>query len=407
MPQIEPTRHHLGWRLAVLPFRSKGLSAGPGIALGMAEEISAALARFGVPRLVATATFWDGIGPALDARSICRTHQLDYVIDGTIRTQGNDIAVEVSLLDVVLDFDIVWHGHFDGTLDDLFSLQHRIAFQTVRHVDPDMSHDNTEAMAPIRTEIAEAHQCVLTAIQGIFRLDRHTFVQARDYLLRAIDLDQEYAAAHAWLAYWSLIAAGYGWVENPRAVMELAGTAAARAIQLDPFDARAVAIAGHVRAYLFHDVPHALELVASAIELNPNLPIAWTMSSWSRIYNGEHVVAVRHAMMARSLSPRDPHIWLAEHSFATAQLFNRNLEEADALAAVVLERNPDHVSALNSRLAILGHLGHTNEASRCLEILRTFNPQVTVARIASRMPLRPADKGFYMEGLERAGVPRS
>jgi tetratricopeptide (TPR) repeat protein len=154
-------------------------------------------------------------------------------------------------------------------------------------------------------------------------------------------------------------------------------------------------------------VPHALELVAIAIELNPNLPIAWTMSSWSRIYNGEHVVAVRHAMMARSLSPRDPHIWLAEHSFATAQLFNRNLEEADALAAVVLERNPDHVSALNSRLAILGHLGHTNEASRCLEILRTFNPQVTVARIASRMPLRPADKGFYMEGLERAGVPRS
>src|ERR1700739_3988190 len=109
--RVESTRHHLGWRLAVLPFRSKGLSAGPGIALGMAEEISAALARFGVPRLAATATFWDGIGPALDARSICRTHQLDYVIDGTIRTQGNDIAVEVSLLDVVLDFDIVWHGH--------------------------------------------------------------------------------------------------------------------------------------------------------------------------------------------------------------------------------------------------------------------------------------------------------
>lgn len=407
MPQTEPTRHHLGWRLAVLPFRSRGLSAGPGIALGMAEEISAALARFGVPRLVATATFWDGIGPAPDARSICRTHQLDYVIDGTIQTEGNEISVEVSLLDVVLDFDVVWHGQFGGTLDNLFSLQHRIAFQTVRHVDPDMSHSNAEAIVPIRTEIAEAHQCVLTAIQGIFRLDRHTFVQARDYLLRAIDLDHEYAAAHAWLAYWSLIAAGYGWVENPRAVMELAGTAAARAIQLDPFDARAVAIAGHVRAYLFHDVPHALELVTRAIELNPNLPIAWTMSSWSRIYNGEHVVAVRHAMMARSLSPRDPHIWLAEHSFATAQLFNRNLEEADALAAVVLERNPDHVSALNSRLAILGHLGHTNEASHCLAILRTFNPQVTVAQIASRMPLKPADKGFYMEGLERAGVPRS
>jgi len=392
--------------LAVLPFRSKGLSAGPGIALGMAEEISAALARFGLPRLVATATFWDGVGPVTDARSICRTHQLDYIIDGTIQTHGNSIIVEVSLLDVVLDFDIVWRGRFDGTLDDLFSLQHRIAFQTVRHVDPDMSHGNAEAMAPIRTEIAEAHQCVLTAIQGIFRVDRPTLMQARDYLLRAIELDDEYAAAHAWLAYWSLIAAGYGWVENPSAVMELAGTAASRAIELDPFDARAVAIAGHVRAYLFHDVPHALELHARAIELNPNLPIAWTMSSWSRIYNGEHVVAVRHAMMAQSLSPRDPHIWLAEHAFATAQLFNRNLEEAEALNRVVLERNPDHISAIIVQLAILGHLGRTSDASHYLAMLRKFNPQITVARIVSRTVLRPADKGFYMEGLERAGVPR-
>ena len=407
IPRAESTRHHLLWRLAVLPFRSKGLSAGLGIALGMAEEISAALARFGLPRLVATATFWDGIGPVADARSICRTHQLDYIIDGTIETNGNNITVEVSLLDVVLDFDVVWHGHFDGALDDLFSLQHRIAFQTVHHVDPDMVHGNAEAMAPIRTDIAEAHQCVLTAIQGIFRLDRPTYIRARDYLLRAIDLDDEYAAAHAWLAYWSIIAAGQGWVENPRSVMELAGTAASRAIELDPFDARAVALAGHVRAYLFHDVPRALELLARAIELNPNLPIAWTMSSWSRIYNGEHVMAVRHAMMAQSLSPRDPHIWLAEHAFMTAQLFNRNLEEADALATVVMERNPDHVSALNIRLAILGHLGRRDEASHYLERLRKFDPQINVARIAARVPLKPADKGFYMEGLERAGVPRS
>lgn len=373
----------------------------------MAEEISAVLARFGLPRLVATATFWDGIGPVADARTICRTHQLDYIIDGTIHTHGNNITVEVSLLDVVLDFDVVWHGHFDGNLDDLFSLQHRIAFQTVLHVDPDMSHGNAEATVPIKTEIAAAHQCVLTAIQGIFRLDRDIFVRARDYLLRAIDLDDEYAAAYAWLAYWSIIAAGQGWVENPRAVMELAGTAASRATQLDPFDARAVAIAGHVRAYLFHDVQHALELLTRAIDLNPNLPIAWTMSSWSRIYNGEHVTAVRHAMMAQSLSPRDPHIWFAEHACGTAQLFNRNLEEAEALNAVVLERNPNHVSALNSRLAILGHLGRTEEASHYVAMLRRFDPQVTVARIASRMPLKPADKGFYMEGLERAGVPRS
>lgn len=397
--------HQLGWRLAVLPFRDLGMASGLGMALGMAEELSAALTRFCAPSLIATATFWDGSGPAADAMARCRTYQLDYIIDGTIEVIDDEIRVGITLLDVVLDFEAVWHGDFEGKLNDLFSLQHRIAFDTVRQVDPEAFHRETETAAPVRTKIAEAHHSLLTAIQDIFRLDQSTFMRARALLAKSIELDPGYAAAHGWMAYWSIMAVGQGWVTNPRDVMTLAGTSAERAIHLDPFNARAAAIAGHVKAYLFHDVPGALRLHARATELNPNLPIAWTMSSWSRIYNGEHTTAIRHAMMAQSLSPRDPHIWFVEHAMMTAQLFNRNLEEADMLAAVVLEQNPAHVSALNIRLAILGHLGREDEARHCLAQLQHANPDVTVDSIASRSPLRPEDKVFYMEGLERAGVP--
>ncbi|MBV8914135.1 MAG: hypothetical protein JOZ05_13985, partial [Acetobacteraceae bacterium] len=96
--------HQLGWRMAVLPFRSLGAGLGQGIALGMAEEVSAALARFRAPRLISTATFWDGTGPAADAMSRCRTYQLDYIIDGTIQVAADKVRVTVTLLDVVLDF---------------------------------------------------------------------------------------------------------------------------------------------------------------------------------------------------------------------------------------------------------------------------------------------------------------
>src|ERR1700722_6154580 len=107
-------RHQLGWRMAVLPFRRVGAPAGRGIALGVAEEISAALARFRTPRLIATATFWDGSGPAADALVRCRTYQLDYIIDGTIHVVGDTVHVDVTLLDVVLDFEVIWCGRFDG-----------------------------------------------------------------------------------------------------------------------------------------------------------------------------------------------------------------------------------------------------------------------------------------------------
>jgi TolB-like protein/Tfp pilus assembly protein PilF len=392
--------------MAVLPFRNRSDSATLEIGLGMAEEVSAALARFCAPRLIATATFWDGSGPVADAIARCRDYQLDYIIDGTIDVLGDRVHVDVALSDVVLDFEVLWRGRFEGNLSDLFTLQHRIAFDMVTQVDPELFHRGADTKVPVNTEVPAAHQCVLTSIQAIHRLDQAAFMQARDLLTRAIELDPNYAAAHAWLAYWSIIAAGLGFVANPRDVTTLAGDSAERAVLLDPFNARALAIAGHVRGYLFHDVPAALHLHARAIELNPNLPIAWTVSSWSRIYNGEHTAAIRHAMMAQSLSPHDPHIWFPEHAMTMAQMLNRNLEEAELLSGAVLERHANHIAAVIVRLVILGHLGRKDEAKTCLARLRGFDPNVTIDKISSRVPLQPEDRIFYIEGLERSGVPR-
>src|ERR1700722_6789153 len=113
---VEIASRQLGWSMAVLPFRSAGSPIGYGIALGMAEEVSAALSCFRAPRMMATATFWDGTGPAADALRRCRTYQLDYIIEGSIQVIDNQVRVHVTLLDVVLEFEVIWTGHFDGQL---------------------------------------------------------------------------------------------------------------------------------------------------------------------------------------------------------------------------------------------------------------------------------------------------
>ena len=397
--------HQLGWRMAVLPFRSLGAPIGRGIALGMAEEVSAALGRFRAPRLVATATFWDGVGPAPDAMSRCRTYNLDYIIDGTIQVVDTKVRVTVTLLDVVLNFEVIWSQRFEGSLDNLFSLQDRIASETVAQVDPELHQRKSTLPKAAKTSIAEAHQSLLTAIQGIYRLEQSKFMQARVLLLRAIELDPDFAAAHAWLAYWCVMAVGQGWAENAHAVITLAGEAAERAIQLDPLDARALAIGGHVKAYLLHDVRSALSLHARAIELNPNLPIAWTASALSKIYSGDHATALRHAQMAQMLSPRDPHIFFVEHAIFIAHFFRKELEQADSMAEHVLERQPFHASALRVRLAVLGQLGRTKDCEPCLARLMAIEPTTTVRGILSIPPFCPTDLEYYAEGLRKAGVP--
>ncbi len=396
---------YLGWRMAVLPFRSAGTTLAYGIAFGMAEEISAAISRFRSPRLIAPATFWDGTGPADDVLGRCKLYELDYVMDGTIQIDGDVVCARMVLLDVLLDFEVIWSGNFVGSMDDLFSLQHRIAAETVKQLDPDLFQRGPELASPVQTAVPAAHKLLLSAIQGIYRLDRHRFTRARASLTEAIVLDPDYGAAYAWLAYWSLMAVGLGWVDDPRHVTVLAGAAAERAVLLDPCDARALAIAGHVKGYLQHDVPAALQLHARAIDLNPNLPVAWALSSASKSYHGDHVTAIRHAAVARSLSPRDPHIYWAEHVATLAHFLNRDLQQAEALSEVVLTRNPDHVSAIVLHLSIMGHTGQTDEARHWLSKMEEFDPTMTAEKVVSRAPWKPDDREYFAEGLRRAGLP--
>ena len=391
--------------MAILPFRAVGAPDGHGIAFGLAEEISAAVSRFRSPRLMATATFWDGTGPAADVLGRCRMYGLDYILDGTVEVVGAEVRLTVVLLDVVLDFEVIWTATFNGTTRDIFSLQDEIAAETVRQIDPDLFSRGPVSDRPVRTPIGTAHRLVLGAIQSIFRLDKASFMRARQSLEEAIEQDPNYASAHTWLAYWSIMAVGQGWVTNPRDLTALAGASADRAVRLDGSDARALTIAGHVKSYFLHDVQSALQLHAQAIKLNPNLPIAWTLSSFTKSYNGEHATAIKHATVSHSLSPRDPHIFLTENALLVAHFFNRDLENADVLADVVLARNPSHVSGLNIRLGVLGHLHRREDAADSLLALRAIDPTVTITKIVNRIPTTAADREYYAEGLRRAGVP--
>jgi hypothetical protein len=60
--------------------------------------------------------------------------------------------------------------------------------------------------------------------------------------------------------------------------MAEAGRMAERAITLDPQDAKALTIAGHVRAFLHHRMREAIALHERALMLNPNLAMAWNLS---------------------------------------------------------------------------------------------------------------------------------
>jgi tetratricopeptide (TPR) repeat protein len=253
---------------------------------------------------------------------------------------------------------------------------------------------------------ATAYDLMLRSIPLIGRLEREAFMQAGEYLSRAIELEPEYAGAHAWYAYWLMFLVGHGWTDNPAAAMEEAGQHAERAVALDPYDARGLTIAGHVRAFLHRRLHEAIALHERALSLNPNLAMAWALSAIAYAYAGDPEEAERRNNRYKKLSPLDPHAFFFDAFFILIHLLKRDYESAVAVARAVTEMNPSFSATYKPYLAALGHLGRTQEAVVVRRRLLAIEPDFTVARFIASSPLeRSSDRDHFAQGLRLAGVP--
>jgi tetratricopeptide (TPR) repeat protein len=240
----------------------------------------------------------------------------------------------------------------------------------------------------------------------MWRLEREPFMQAGEYLAHAIELEPDYAAAYAWYAYWNAFLVGQTWTGDPRIVMERAGQLAERAIVLDPFDARALAIAGHVRAFMHRRLHDAIALHERALSLNPNLAMAWALSAIAYAYLGAPEEAERRNNRYKKLSPLDPHAFFYDGFFTVIHLLKRDYESAVVAGRTVTEMNPALSAGFKPYLAALGHLGRTQEAAVARRHLLAIEPDFTVQRFIETSPFeRGSDRDHYAQGLRLAGVP--
>ena len=138
-----------------------------------------------------------------------------------------------------------------------------------------------------------AQDLLLQALPAIYRLERDSFLRARRLLEMSLRADPGSSVAHGWLAYWDLLYVGQGWSDDPAASTAEAARLAERAVMLDPGDARALTLAGHVRGFLGKHPEEATALHERAIALNPNLALAWCFSGLAHSYLGRHEEALR------------------------------------------------------------------------------------------------------------------
>lgn len=181
--------------IAVLPFRN--LSSGDAyFAEGVGEEILDQLAREPHFRVVGRASSAQ-FGPNTDPREVGRKLGVDYVLEGSVRSDGGRIRVNAGLLRA-RDGTRLWANSYDGKLDDIFSIQRRIGSAIASSLQRKLLR------APVLTgplvTTGEAYNLYLTARALLRTNNRRVGPTAADLLRDAIRIDPGYAPAWAGLA---------------------------------------------------------------------------------------------------------------------------------------------------------------------------------------------------------------
>jgi len=345
------------------------------------------------------------LAAAADPSVAAARMNLDWLLLGSVQRSGARVRVVLRLVDVHAAGEVVWSGRFDHDGDDPLALQDAVAAAVVARLDPELLLiEGRRAAARPRVD-ASAHDLMLRAVPAMHSLDRNGFFEAERLLVEAVRRDADYAASHAWYAWWHLFLVGQGWTDDHPAALARARGLAERATTLDPSDALALTVHGHVLAYLHHRPDEGCVLHDRALALNPNLALAWALSGLASCYTGQHEEALRRLDRYAELAPLHPMGFFLDAAKPVPLMLLGRHGEAAAAARAAAALHPRFSFPLRPWLASLGWLGHREEAAVVLARLLELEPGLTISAALLRAPLRPEDRAAYAEGLRRAGLP--
>lgn len=387
-------------RLGIMPLR--GLDrASDEIVAGLTEEITTALGQF---RGISCTLLAHAAVNVSDHRG-WQASDLAFVLDGSVQCGGGRVRVIVRALDLHDAAEVVWSQKFDLELTDILMLRDEIASQIVAQLDPALMLRQSYHAAAHRPTDATAYHLLLRAIKLLHSLEREEFLRAGDLLAAAAERDPSYAPVHAWSAYWHILLLGQGWAKDSETSSSHLQELTQRAVSLDPSDARALTLAGHVRAFTGR-LDEAMDLHERALSINPNLPLAWLFSGLAHTYSGQHSEAIRRIERAKKLSPLDPHEFFFEMALTLSHLLKGEFERAVSVGRKALELNPRFSSTSKCFLSALGYVTRPEDSAQVLAHLLALEPDFTIRSALERSPLSvSSDRIRYAEGLRRAGLP--
>ena len=253
--------------LAILPFSTISGSDEEYLGLGLADAVIARMAKLATVPVRPTSAIRRYTAVHHDLIDVARELRVDGVVEGTIRRDSDRIRVTVQLVHVRSSAPL-WADHFDAALSNLFSVEDSISTRIAESLVVTLTGELRRRLVRRDTESGDAY---LARLKGRYYLNRRTpdsLHRAVECFNQAIERDPLYALAYADLA--DCYALGAASSVTRRDSVGLARAAVLKALELDEESAEAHASLASLAYRWDWDFAAAQREFRRAIELNPS-----------------------------------------------------------------------------------------------------------------------------------------
>ena len=361
-----------GNSLAVLPFVNLSPEADSDyFSDGLTEELSHGLTKIEGLCVVAWRSAAQWKDRLQDLRAIGEQLHVTSLVTGSVRRAADRLRVIAQLVDAATG-QVLWSETFERQVADIFAIQQEISFSIVRSL-----RLRLQAPAVHASRNIETYDLYL---RGRFHWNKRTpegLDRAIELFTQAIEMDPEFAPAHAGLADAYILRADHGMGPMlPGEVMPKAKAAALRAIQLDPTLAEPHNSLGSISGMHEWRWPEAERYYRRAVELNPNYVHVrhWYACDFLTLQG-----RVDEAFTQMEIAVRlDPLAIPINESLAHVLLLSRRYDEALRKQHEICELDPFYYKCYSGRARIFIQTGRYGEAIEMLLKARSLAGDVSI-----------------------------
>lgn len=385
--------------IIVLPFvNMSGVAEQEFFVDGLTEDILTELSRFRELFVISRNTSFKFKGQVVDVRKVARELGVQYVLEGSVRRVGDRIRITAQLIDAEADHH-VWAERYDRKLEDIFAIQDEMTSAIVAVLPGRVEAATADRAGRKPTDSMAAYECLVTAKVLHHRSNREDNVEALRRATRAIELDPQYAHAHAWRG----CILGQAWTYNWCADLEAAQVEIERelniALALDDNDSDVHRILAAVYV-LRNDFDKLLYHQRRALGLNPNDDLIVVQQGEILTWLGQPDEGVEWILKAMRLNPYHPdRFW--SHLGRAHFVARRYAAAVDSLQRIAAPNMLQHMLLA----ACLARVGDAASARTHVEAALMQRPGLTVQ--ADCLPTlhyrHAADLDHHRESLVLAG----